>query len=249
MVRAQIGLIATFLSILIGPVRAQINTSLSFVLKGNVFDKHSGAPMQGAEINVTGSNSDKFSAMTNEHGAFAFIGDREHYIAQGIGYDIQVTKECYLQIRDWTSTVGISESTIFIKEYYLQKIMDCGKSRWSPTIEFKQNSTELGDEVDSLLFEVRSVMIENPGIVLQLIGNTDDQENETIGLDRSRAVRDYLIAQGIDPSRLVAISKGQSAPRITVETIDRMVDPKEQESARGLNRRVDFIVLRTDWKP
>jgi hypothetical protein len=248
MVRALVGLMTT-LSMLMGPAQAQSDTSLLFVLKGNVFDRNSGAPIQGAEVKVTGGNGDRFIASTDTNGGFAFIGDRERYIAQGISYEIWVEKECYLILKDRTSTVGLTESTTFLKEYYLSKVMDCGGGPWSPTIAFKHNSTELGSEADSVLLEVRSIMTDNPGIVLQLIGNTDGLENETIGQDRSRAVRDHLIAHGIDPSRLVAISKGHSAPRIPEDTIVRMVTPEEQESARALNRRVDLFVLRTDWKP
>ena len=67
-------------------------------------------------------------------------------------------------------------------------------------------------------------------------GHTDDrgeaQDNFVIARDRATNVLDYLVSQGIDATKLTAISKGETAPLTENNT----------EEGRSKNRRIEIIV-------
>ncbi len=81
-----------------------------------------------------------------------------------------------------------------------------------------------------------ATMRAHPEIQVRCEGHTDsigsDAYNQALGQRRADAVRDYLIAQGIDPSRLSAVSYGESRP----------VADNSTDEGRAENRRVDLIV-------
>lgn len=85
-------------------------------------------------------------------------------------------------------------------------------------------------ELDRLIAEMR----EHPTDTVLAEGHTcdegDGQYNETLGLLRANAVRDYMIQMGIAPERLTVMSFGESAPAV----------PNTDEKNRKLNRRVVF---------
>lgn len=72
---------------------------------------------------------------------------------------------------------------------------------------------------------------------IEVVGHTDDVGDEAYNMDlslqRARAVRDLLIAGGVDPSKIVAVGLGESAPIATNKTPE----------GRAENRRVEVLVL------
>ncbi len=72
---------------------------------------------------------------------------------------------------------------------------------------------------------------------LEIQGHTDDRASEAYNLklsdDRANSVRQYLIDNGISPTRLTAKGYGESRP----------VDKRKTAEARAKNRRVEFIIL------
>ncbi|MFQ5848538.1 MAG: peptidoglycan-associated lipoprotein Pal [Candidatus Methylomirabilales bacterium] len=74
----------------------------------------------------------------------------------------------------------------------------------------------------------------NPQIRVVIEGHTDERGsaayNLALGERRAKVVRDYLVARGIDASRLVTISRGETQP----------VTRGHDESAWQRNRRVHF---------
>ncbi len=76
-----------------------------------------------------------------------------------------------------------------------------------------------------------------PDIKLEVGGHTDSRNTEEYNMDlgqrRAKAVVDYLVSQGIDPSRLTAVSYGESKP----------IADNETELGRIANRRVELKVI------
>lgn len=96
-------------------------------------------------------------------------------------------------------------------------------------IPFALDSAELTD--DAVVDEIAALLTADPRIrLLRVEGHADEQGTSAYNLDLSRrraqAVRDRLIARGIDPARLEAIGTGEARP-----------------SADGASRRVEFLVL------
>jgi len=84
---------------------------------------------------------------------------------------------------------------------------------------------------------IADILQNNPNILrVSIEGHTDskgsDEYNQKLSEDRASAVRGYLIAHGIDSSRLVAVGQGESQPIATNETA----------LGRARNRRVEFHV-------
>lgn len=88
-----------------------------------------------------------------------------------------------------------------------------------------------------LLAQVVDVVIANNVKRVRVDGHTDNrgnkQTNQTLSEERARAVKDYLVSQGLDASRLESAGYGDSKP----------IAPNLTARGRELNRRVEFIVL------
>jgi outer membrane protein OmpA-like peptidoglycan-associated protein len=78
----------------------------------------------------------------------------------------------------------------------------------------------------------------HPTMTIELGGHTDNVGDEATNMklsqNRVNAVKEYLVTNGIDASRLVAKGYGKSKPRADNKT----------EEGRQTNRRVEFIFLK-----
>ncbi len=230
-------------------LQAQVDpVKLHFELLGWVYDKDTGMPLEGAKVSVIGTNGSYFSAYTNEQGGFAFIENgTERYIKENTSYAILAEKEGCLVVKDQLTTVGLTESTTFVEEYFLQRhIIACPRV---PDVWFERNTCELAPGSDSTLFIWLEILRENPSLVVEIRGNVDAREKKSLGLARSRRIRDRLIASGIERTRLIANSNGADQPVIPTTSIEKMKDPAEVEAAHAANRRAWINALRTDWHP
>ena len=75
---------------------------------------------------------------------------------------------------------------------------------------------------------------ENGDLRVSIEGHADDlgssKYNRELGMERARAVREFLVGEGLDPERFTTVSQGECMPRIP--------DPTWAE--REENRRVEF---------
>lgn len=87
------------------------------------------------------------------------------------------------------------------------------------------------------LAKLRQLMVTNASLRIELGGHTDnvgnDAANQKLSEQRANAVRDHLIAQGIEAARITAKGYGESRPVATNDT----------EEGRALNRRTEVTVL------
>jgi peptidoglycan-associated lipoprotein len=78
----------------------------------------------------------------------------------------------------------------------------------------------------------------NAGRKIKIEGNCDefgtDEYNYALGLKRAKSVKDSMSAQGIDSSKMVMVSFGESNPICTTST----------DSCYGKNRRVDLRLVK-----
>lgn len=86
------------------------------------------------------------------------------------------------------------------------------------------------------LNRIAEFLIQNPDIELEIIGHTDnlgsEPVNQNVSAERAALVREYLISQGIDPSRLASKGMGSLDP----------IDTNETQLGRQANRRIEFLV-------
>ena len=105
-------------------------------------------------------------------------------------------------------------------------------------ILFDVNSDKIRPESYGVLKEIGTVLKENAGVRLKIIGHTDsdgdDASNLTLSKRRAASVKAALATEfGIDASRLDTDGKGESQP----------VGPNTTPEGKANNRRVEFLKL------
>ncbi len=100
---------------------------------------------------------------------------------------------------------------------------------------YATSSNEPTDEFKALLDRVPDLLARHPSITVEIVGHTDDRGseggNQKLSDQRARAALDYLVASGVDPSRLSSRGAGESEPIATNSTRD----------GRAANRRVELV--------
>ncbi len=224
-----------------------------FALQGVAKDKVTGNPLPGTKIEVVGTDGSNFSALTDENGGFNFEENgKDRYIKENTSYTIRASKDEYLVVNDQITTVGLKESTTFVKEYLLQPAAR-NVAIALPEVLFELDKASLTPQGMDSLQTLYSTLVENPTIVIELAAHTDtrgsDKYNLTLSQNRAQSCVNYLISKGIDPARMVAKGYGETRPKITDAEIAKMATTEEKEAAHQKNRRVEFSVKSFDFVP
>ena len=230
--------------------------NLEFALQGVVYDKSTNLPIPGVRLNVVGTNGSNFNKETDENGGFEFVEDgKDRYIKENTTYTINIEADNYLAINDQVTTVGLNESTTFVKEYYLQPA-GVGEVVNLPTLLYDTDKFELLQAAKDSLQIAYETLVNNPRLVVQLRSHTDARPTRTykggnmeLSQLRAQSVVNYLVQLGIDPARLVPIGRGAEEPRIPMDQINKMATKEEKEAAHQANRRTDFKILSWDFVP
>ncbi|MGD2074864.1 MAG: OmpA family protein [Gammaproteobacteria bacterium] len=104
---------------------------------------------------------------------------------------------------------------------------------------FPRRSAEITEQGRAVLEQNREASREllSRASYIEVVGHTDDVGDEAYNQDlseqRARAVRDYLVSAGVDPSKIVTVGMGESMP----------VASNTTDEGRAENRRVDVLVL------
>ncbi len=227
-----------------------------FALQGTAYDKLSGQPLSGAKISVVGTDGSNFSALTDDNGGFAFVeSGKDRFIKESNNYSILAEKEGYLVVKDQITTMGLTESTTFVKEYFLMPA-DVGGVVLLPTILYETDKFALLDASKDSLQVAYQTLLDNPTLVVELRSHTDARPtrtyrggNKELSQLRAQSCVNHLVQLGIDPARLVPVGRGADEPRITMDQINKMATKEEKDAAHQLNRRTDLKVLSWDHVP
>lgn len=102
-----------------------------------------------------------------------------------------------------------------------------------PDVNFDFDNRGLNQLGQGRARQIAALLQESPDLNIVLEGHTDyvggDQYNEQLGMDRSEAVRQELVAVGVPAERVSTVTFGKSKP----------VMEEEQDWARAVNRRVE----------
>ncbi|MCB9764992.1 MAG: peptidoglycan-associated lipoprotein Pal [Alphaproteobacteria bacterium] len=101
---------------------------------------------------------------------------------------------------------------------------------------FDFDSSELTDPSKGALDENVRILQEHPDVKVQIQGHADErgttEYNLALGQRRANSLKEYLIGQGIAPSRLTLLSYGEERP----------LDSRSNETAWSKNRRAEFVI-------
>ena len=104
------------------------------------------------------------------------------------------------------------------------------------TVYFDFDSYQVRDVDRQLLLDAARVMRTNSRMVVRLEGHCDErgtiEYNLALGEKRANAVRDYLVASGVDVKQLKTVSYGKEKPAVR----------GSDEASWARNRRVEFVV-------
>jgi len=104
-------------------------------------------------------------------------------------------------------------------------------------INFNFDSAKIRPDQKSTLETAAFIMKENPDVKVRIEGHTCDigtsRYNMRLSDNRAKETKQYLIQQGISPSRMDTAGKGESEPKV----------PNTSEENRRKNRRIEFISL------
>lgn len=230
--------------------------NMVFALQGTVYDKITGQPLPGAKVSVVGTDGSNFSALADDNGGFAFVekGKDDRFIKENTSYSILAEKDGYLVVKDQITTVGLTESTTFVKEYFLQPFVDVVIKL--PTILYETDKFALLDASKDSLQIAYQTLVDNPTLVVELRSHTDARPtrtykggNKELSQLRAQSCVNYLVTLGIDPARLVPVGRGADEPIVTMDQIKKMGTREEQEAGHQLNRRTDMKVLSSGYTP
>lgn len=98
------------------------------------------------------------------------------------------------------------------------------------------------------LNKLRDQLKANPTMKIEIGGHTDTRGDAARNLQlsdaRAKSVKDYLIQQGIEASRLSSKGYGETMPIFSDEAIAKMVKETEKEKAHQENRRTEYKILK-----
>jgi len=113
---------------------------------------------------------------------------------------------------------------------------DSGKAGALKTVYFDFNSASLRSDTKSTLEANAAFLKANATAEVQVEGHCDErgsvQYNLALGERRAKAVRDYLVAKGVEGRRISIISFGKERP----------ISFGHDETSWGQNRRGNFVV-------
>ncbi len=105
------------------------------------------------------------------------------------------------------------------------------------TIRFAFDDYTLSPKAKENLEKIGTWMSENPGVKIQIQGNTCDigtaEYNLALGEQRAKSAKRYLEGLGISASRLTTVSYGEERPAIS----------NKDEESRSQNRRDEFVSM------
>jgi outer membrane protein OmpA-like peptidoglycan-associated protein len=129
--------------------------------------------------------------------------------------------------------VEVPVEKLVVKE--VPKIVEVEKVVF-PVVAFRFDSAELTELGKGQVYLAAQRLKQAADLTLVIEGHTDvagsEEYNQKLGRRRAETVIKELVAQGIDPNRVSAISVGESRPLVDQET----------QWARAVNRRVELQV-------
>jgi outer membrane protein OmpA-like peptidoglycan-associated protein len=108
---------------------------------------------------------------------------------------------------------------------------------FKPTILFAFDKAEIPQQIKSNLNKFADILKRYPDYRILVRGHTDDlgteAYNQSLSEQRAETVKEYLVTQGVNASRLKVRGYGNTVARYS----------NDSEAGRAKNRRVEFLIL------
>ncbi len=203
------------------------------VISGKVLNKKTEQPLK-ARIQYETLPEGKIVGFTESN---PLTGDYKIVLPGGTQYGFHAQADSFMSINENIDIRLDLRYQEIHRNLYLVPL-EVGESIRLNNIFFEYKDYQLRTESFAELNRLVNLMKENPQLVVEISGHTDNigspAYNLNLSLMRARAVADYLISMGIAPGRMIVKGYGEKFP----------VDSNETEEGRQLNRRVEFKILK-----
>jgi len=212
-------------------------------ISGLVTDRETGRSLAGEIVEISGSADFVAAVRTDNHGVYAFDSLKPDQV-----YTVKVVKKGYftesrlIRIPPVRYAAVFQKATGYDMDFQLIRIQEKQEIVIS-NIYYDLDKATLRESSKVELSKLATLLRENPQILVQINAHTDargsDAYNDKLSEERARSVVNYLIASGINSSRL--IPKGHGKRKLLIRDARR-------EDEHQANRRTTFEVVRSDFE-
>ena len=234
------------------------NPEIIQTVKGWVYEQD-GYELPAAQVYMVGNDGTNLKLNVLGDGSFT------QEIKSGVDYVILATCKGFLNHQEELHVEPVKKSEEYVLQFPLANI---SAPVLIENIFYDFDKATLRPESQTALDELVKLLNENPNVTIELSAHTDcrgsDQYNERLSQQRAQNVVNYLIQHGIEKERLTPKGYGESKPKrikrkvaekypflkegdILDETFISTLPEEQQEQCHQLNRRTEFIVLRTTY--
>lgn len=204
------------------------------LITATVLDDKTREPLNGASISLLDSDGNNLvSKTTNALGVAEFIVECE------MDSELQVTMEGYNNKKVTVS--GTNEEEIDVQIYLdpIESIIAADRIELDP-IYFDFDKSNITAQAAFELDKLVQIMNKYPDMIIKATSHTDfrgsNAYNDSLSERRANSTIQYVISKGIDESRISAIGKGETEPK--VECGNSCTEEEHQ-----MNRRSEFIIV------
>ena len=218
-----------------------------------------GYELPSAQVYIVGNDGTNKTLSVKGDGSFTEV------VTPGVDYVLLATCKGFLNHKEEISIKPSAESQDHALQFPLASIR---VPVLIDNIFYDFDKYTLRAESTAALDELVKLLEENPNVTIELSSHCDykgsEAYNKTLSQRRAETVVKYLISKGIKADRLTPVGYGKMKPKtirkkltekytwlkegdVLTEDYIKKLDKEKQEICNQLNRRTEFIVLRTTY--
>ena len=228
-------------------------------IKGWVYEAE-GYELPQAQVYLIGNDGTNLKLSVKGDGSFV------QEIKPDVDYVLLGTCKGFLNHQEQLRVDSVDESMEYVLQFPLASI---SAPVMIDNIFYDFNKATLRPESTESLDKLVTLLKENPNVAIELSAHCDykgpAEYNKYLSQQRAETVVNYLVEHGIEAGRLTPMGYGKEKPKtirrkltekypflkendvLTEDFIKTLKDEEQQEQCNQLNRRTEFIVLRTTY--
>ena len=218
-----------------------------------------GYELPAAQVYIVGNDGTNKKVSVKGDGSFTEV------VEPGVDYVMLATCKGFLNHKEDISIKPTEVSKDHVLQFPLASIQ---VPVLIDNIFYDFDKYSLRKESETALDELVKLLEQNPNVTIELSAHCDykgsDAYNKKLSQRRAETVVRYLIEKGIKTDRLTPVGYGKQKPKtirkkltekynwlkegdVLTEDFIKKLDKEKQEICNQLNRRTEFIVLRTTY--
>lgn len=235
-----------------------VNPEIVQSVKGWVYEQE-GYELPAAQVYMIGSDGTNLKLGVKSDGSF------EKELTPGVEYMFLATCKGFLNHKEDLKVVPMNDSHEYVLQFPLASIT---APVLIDNIFYDFDKATLRPESQTALDELVKLLNENPNVTIELSSHCDykgsSAYNKLLAQRRAESVVNYLVDKGIARDRLSPVGYGKEKPKtirkkltekltwlkegdVLTEEFIKKLDAEKQDVCNQLNRRTEFIVLRTTY--